>query len=357
MSEILTHSQDEKVKAVAMLSGGLDSSLAVKVVADQGIDVIGINYNTGFCLTDHRRKMMSMGAEIDPKAVRNEALRAGAQWQMPVEIFDISKEYMKILTAPKHGYGANVNPCIDCRIFMFGKTREYMKKIGAKFIITGEVVGQRPMSQMRRTLELIERESGCEKLILRPLSAKNLWPTIAEEEGWVDREKLYDFQGRNRKPQMELAKKIGLMDYPQPAGGCCFLTDPNYAKRMKDLFAHQDKKTLTTDQVLLLKVGRHFRISENAKLIVGRNETENLFLDKNTSGSIKMSCPDVPGPMSIIEGQPSDIEIETAARITARYSDGKDEEKVKIEIFNLDGDLREFMVSPIEDHISSQLRI
>ena len=357
MSEILTHSQNEKIKAVAMLSGGLDSSLAVKVVADQGIEVIGINYNTGFCLTDHRRKMMSMGADIDPRAVRNEALRAGAQWRMPVEIFDISKEYMKILTEPKHGYGANVNPCIDCRIFMFSKTREYMKKIGAKFIVSGEVLGQRPMSQMRKALELIERESGCEKLILRPLSAKHLWPTIAEEEGWVDRKKLYDFQGRNRKPQMELAKEIGLLDYPQPAGGCCFLTDPNYAKRMKDLFAYQDKKTLTTDQVLLLKVGRHFRISENAKLIVGRNEVENLYLEKNTNGSIKLNCPEIPGPVSILEGNPSDMEIETAARITARYSDCKADERVKIGLINLDGDCRELLVAPLADSASSGMRI
>ena len=193
-----------------MLSGGLDSSLAVKIVADQGIEVVGVNYNTGFCLTDHRRKMYGMGAQIDLKSVRNAALAAGARWGLPVEIIDISDDYLRILTKPRYGYGSAINPCIDCRIFMQKKTREYMEKIGAKFIITGEVVGQRPMSQMRKTLKLIEKESGCGGLILRPLSAKLLEPTVAEINGWVNREKLYDFHGRSRKSQIKLAKELGL---------------------------------------------------------------------------------------------------------------------------------------------------
>ena len=347
----------ERIKAVAMLSGGLDSSLAVKIVADQGIEVLGVNYSTGFCLTDHRRSMSGLGAPIDPKSVRNEALRAGAQWRLPVEIIDISKEYMRILTEPRYGYGSGVNPCIDCRIFMQQKTREYMERSGAKFIITGEVVGQRPMSQMRNTLKLIEKESGCAGLILRPLSARILEPSKAELEGWVDREKMYDFHGRNRKPQMELAARIGLDDYPQPAGGCCFLTDPNYAKRMQDLFHHTEKKTMSTDQVMLLKVGRHFRINNLNKVIVGRNEAENFFLEKNTGGRAQMNCLEVEGPLSLLEGGISEEAVLTAARITARYSDGKDRESVEVEVRISGAENRRLTVQPLETEICERMRI
>ncbi|HLA38398.1 MAG TPA: hypothetical protein VJ417_00295 [Candidatus Glassbacteria bacterium] len=347
----------QRIKAVAMLSGGLDSSLAVKIVADQGIDVIGINFNTGFCLTDHRRKMVGLGADIDPKSVRNEALQAGARWRIPVDIIDISSEYLQILTAPRYGYGSAVNPCIDCRIFMQKKTREYMERVGASFIITGEVVGQRPMSQMRNTLRLIETQSGNPGLILRPLSARLLEPTVAEKRGWVDREKLYDFSGRSRKPQMDLAQKIGLADYPQPAGGCCFLTDQNYARRMQDLFTHSGKKTLSTEQVLLLKVGRHFRVSDKAKAIVGRNEAENLFLKSSKKDRISLNCTDVVGPLTLIEGTPDDGEIEAAAKITARYSDGKHFEQVKVEVTTPQGISRVLDVPPMDDAACERMRI
>ena len=347
----------EKIKAVAMLSGGLDSSLAVKIVADQGIEVIGINYNTGFCLTDHRRKMSGLGARIDPQLVRNEALAAGARWGLPVEIVDISNEYLQILTRPKYGYGSAVNPCIDCRIFMQKKTREYMEKIGAGFIVTGEVVGQRPMSQMRKTLRLIEKESGCRGLILRPLSAKLLEPTIAEINGWVDREKLYDFSGRSRKPQMKLAKEIGLEEYPQPAGGCCFLTDKNYARRLQDLFRHEEKRCVTTDQVMLLKVGRHFRMNEKAKVIVGRNEAENLFLEKTFAGLTRLYCADVQGPLSLIEGAAQEEAISTAAAITARYSDADMDETVEVNIEFPDAGTRTLKVKPTDVEKCERMRI
>ncbi len=322
----------EKIKAVAMLSGGLDSTLAVKIVADQGVEVTGINFNTGFCLTDHKRKMLGLGADIDPESVRNEALQAGAKWRIPVEIIDISAEYMDILTSPKHGYGSAVNPCIDCRIYMQKKAKQFMEKIGAKFIITGEVVGQRPMSQMRNTLRMIEKESGLTGYVLRPLSARVLEPTVPEIEGWVEREKLYGFYGRTRKPQMELARELGLSDYPQPAGGCCFLTDRNYARRLKDLFQHQEKKTVTAEQVLMLKVGRHFRLNERAKAVVGRNETENLFLEKNTTEMVTINCVDVMGPLTVLEGEIGEEEIRLGAELTARYSDGKRDMAVRVEV-------------------------
>jgi tRNA-specific 2-thiouridylase len=347
----------EKIKAVAMLSGGLDSSLAVKIVADQGVEVLGVNYNTGFCLTDHRRKMYGLGARLDPQSLRNEALAAGAKWGLPVEIADISDEYLRILTRPRYGYGSAINPCIDCRIFMLRKTREYMEKVGARFIITGEVVGQRPMSQMRKTLKLIEKESGCEGLILRPLSAKLLEPTIAEINGWVDREKLYGFNGRSRKPQIKLAKEIGLEEYPQPAGGCCFLTDKNYARRMRDLFRHADKKSVTTDQVLLLKVGRHFRLDEQTKVIVGRNEAENLFLEKTAGRLPRLNCSEVQGPLSLIEGSAEEEAIRTAARITARYSDAGSNEPVEVKVVLPDESTSILKVQPMDLAQCEKMRI
>ncbi|MBN2288334.1 MAG: hypothetical protein JXQ83_03305 [Candidatus Glassbacteria bacterium] len=340
-----------------MLSGGLDSSLAVKIVADQGIDVVGVNYNTGFCLTDHRRRMAGLGRPQNSGPLRNEALRAGAQWRIPVEIVDISGEYLSIFTEPKHGYGSAVNPCIDCRIFMLRKTRRMMEDLGASFIVTGEVLGQRPMTQMPWTLKLIERESGCGRLILRPLSAKLLPPTLAEEKGWVDREKLYDFQGRSRKPQMALAGRLGLTDYPQPAGGCCFLTDKNYARRVRDLFEHSGKESLSAAQVLRLKVGRHFRLNSRAKAIVGRNEGENLFLKDNAEGTFVLDCPEVPGPLTLVEGKPLPEDVELAAGIAARYSDGREREQVKIEVASPDGGHRVICVPPLGSPRADKMRI
>ncbi len=348
---------DKKIRAVAMLSGGLDSSLAVKIVADQGIEIFGVNYSTGFCLTDHRRKMVGLGADIDPKSVRNEALQTGAKWRIPVEIIDISKEYMNILTNPRYGYGKNVNPCIDCRIFMQKKTLEFMDKVGARFIITGEVLGQRPMSQMKQSMHLIEMRSGAEGKVLRPLSAKLLKPTIAETEGWVDRDKLFDFKGRNRKPQIELAKIIGLADYPQPAGGCCFLTDPNYARRMQDLFDHQEKKTLTTEQVMLLKVGRHFRIADRSKAVVGRNQTENLLMENQAGERMRFNCSDVVGPLTLLEGECGDKAVEIAARLTARYGDGKNREKVDVTIETHEGGERVITVQPMDEQECTRMRL
>jgi len=353
----LSAAKNKKIKAVAMLSGGLDSSLAVKIVADLGIDVLGVNYNTGFCLTDHHRRMAGLGKPASPGSLRNEALRAGAQWQIPVEIIDISEEYLHIFTEPKHGYGSAINPCIDCRIFMLQKTRRLMEDIGAGFIITGEVLGQRPMTQMPKTLRLIERESGCHRLILRPLSAKLLPPSLAEEKGWVDRDKLYDFQGRSRKPQMALAEKLGLTDYPQPAGGCCFLTDKNYARRVQDLFKHSGKKALNTSQVLLLKVGRHFRLNKRAKAIVGRNEVENLFLIENSGGTAVLDSRKVPGPLTLVEGSPLPEDLELAARITARYSDDKDRREVAVEVKAPGGESRLLLVPPLETRLCDKLRI
>jgi len=318
----------EPIKAVALLSGGLDSTLSVKLVADQGVEVMALNFSTGFCLTDHRRVIQRR--RESPERLRNEALRAGADLGIPVEIIDISQEYMHVLTHPKYGYGSAINPCIDCRILMLKKAKAYMEQIGAHFVITGEVLGQRPMTQHFKTLMLIERESGLERLIVRPLSAKLLPLSIPEEKGWVDRERFYAIRGRSRKEQMRLAQQLGIKDYPQPAGGCCFLVDENYARRMRDLFAHKGKDNISFEDVILLKVGRHFRVGDHLKVVVGRDEAENRFLERYRKGRWAFEAMDFKGPLVLAEGDLSPEDIHTVASITARYCDGRDQSRIRV---------------------------
>ncbi|MEM4703822.1 MAG: hypothetical protein QXJ02_01975, partial [Candidatus Bathyarchaeia archaeon] len=249
----------KKVKALAMLSGGLDSILATKLILEQNIDVEAINFVSPFCLC----KKGGCGAPETAK-----------QLGIPLKVMNVGEEYLRIVRKPKFGYGKNMNPCIDCRIFMLKKAKQYAKKIGAAFIFTGEVLDERPMSQHMKALNLIEKEAGLEGKILRPLSAKLMKETEAEKKGLVNREKLLDIRGRSRKRQFELAKNFHIVDYPCPAGGC-LLTCKEFANKLKDLFQH--KKRVSIRDVQLLKVGRHFRLGEN-KIIVGRNEAENKTL-------------------------------------------------------------------------------
>jgi tRNA U34 2-thiouridine synthase MnmA/TrmU len=314
----------ERRKAIALLSGGLDSQLAIAVVRAQEIEVEALHFHTGFSVAERRRRLgQHRGAQGD--AIRHTGSRLG----VPVRVIDVSQEYMDVVLHPRYGYGANVNPCVDCHLLMLQKARQHMEQVGADFVITGEVLGQRPMSQYRRTLGLLERESGLEGLLLRPLSAKLLPPTITEREGWVDRGRLYAFQGRSRKPQMQLAVEVGLEEYPQPAGGC-LLTDENYARRFRDVVAHTDAETLTPEDMMLLAIGRHFRVSGQAKCIVGREEAENSYLDQAQGGRGRMAARDHMGPVTLVEGVPSDADSRIIARITARYSDGKDEPSVAV---------------------------
>lgn len=311
-------------KAIALLSGGLDSQLAIAVVRAQGIEVEALHFHTGFSVAERRRRLgQERGAYGD--AIR----RSGSQLGVPVRIIDVSQEFLHVALHPQYGYGANVNPCVDCHLFMLRKARQHMTQVGADFVITGEVLGQRPMSQYRRALQLLERESGLEGLLLRPLSARLLSPTIPEREGWVDRDRLYAFEGRSRKPQMRLAEEIGLQEYPQPAGGC-LLTDENYARRFRDLVAHTDPETLTPEDMTLLAIGRHFRVSEQAKCIVGRAEAENSYLDQAQGNRGRMAARDHMGPVTLVEGEPSDADTRIIARITARYSDGREEPLVAV---------------------------
>ena len=216
------------VKAIAMISGGLDSTLALALVKRQGIEVKAVSFYTGFCITETQRRK---GGRADGTVPRNEALRAAADLEVDIEYVDISGSgYLDMLVHPRYGYGANANPCVDCRIFMMARAREIMGREGADFVFTGEVLGQRPKSQRRDTLRIIERESGLDGRLLRPLSAKLLPPTAPEREGLVDRERLEAISGRSRHRQMELARELGIADYPQPAGGCCFLTDEAFSR-------------------------------------------------------------------------------------------------------------------------------
>jgi tRNA U34 2-thiouridine synthase MnmA/TrmU len=316
------------VKAVGLISGGLDSTLALAIMKSQGIDIDAVNFYTGFCISEHKRKIGRVRSE---RAGRNEALRAGADTSIPVEILDISDEYLPIVAHPKFGYGSAINPCIDCRIFMLKKARERMDSVGARFVFTGEVLGQRPMSQHMNQLRQIEKQSGLEGLLLRPLSAKVLPITIPEQEGWVDREKLFGISGRGRKDQFKLAEQFGIPDYPQPGGGCCFLTDKNYAARLRDLYKHKGKDSVTKDDIILLKVGRHFRLSGSIKVIVGRDEHENEFLEKYKDSGCMLRVAGFMGPLTLVEGEISEEQKRTAAEITARYSDGRLEPLVKVE--------------------------
>ncbi len=337
-------------KAIAMISGGLDSTLALALVRRQGIEVKAINFYTGFCITETQRRK---GGRSDGTVPRNEALRAAADLEVDIEYVDISGgPYLDMLVHPKYGYGANANPCVDCRIFMMSRAREIMEAEGADFVFTGEVLGQRPKSQRRDTLRIIERESGLDGRLLRPLSAKLLPPTIPEREGLVDREQLLDISGRSRLRQLALAEELGVADFPQPAGGCCYLTDESFARKFFDVLdareAAGEPRRLVAEDVILLSTGRHFRLSPRAKLVVGRSEVENALLEHHVEGRARVEARGVLGPVAVVEGVPTWEERVLASRIVARYGKGKDLPKVEVEW--REGDLVEtYEVEPERD--------
>jgi len=316
-------------KAVALISGGLDSMLATKVILEQGIHVEGINFYTGFCVEGHTHAIRKKDKQ---KPKRNNALWTAEQLGIKLHIIDIVEEYKDVLLHPKHGYGANLNPCLDCKIFMVDKAKQWAEEHGFDFIITGEVIGQRPMSQRKETMPVIAEESGANDRLLRPLCALNLPETLPEREGWVDRSKLHGFSGRSRKPQIALANQYGFEDFAQPAGGCCFLTDPNYAKKLGDMWQHQGNKNYELDDIMLLKVGRHVRPNDRFKLIVGREEGENNFLSGYRKQFTYLKVKDVAGPLVLLDGNPNEEDIELAARITGRFSQGKKADSLNVSV-------------------------
>jgi len=311
-----------KIKAIGLLSGGLDSSLACRLIQNQGIEIKAVNFYTGFCTTDFRRQVNRQKAK--GKIYFNESLKSAASLGVEIEYIDISATYIQdVLMQPKHGYGKAMNPCLDCRGYMLARAKRIMEQEGAHFVFTGEVLGQRPMSQYRRALDVVAEESGLGGLLVRPLSAKLLPPTVPETNGWLDREKLGAISGRSRREQYRLAEEFGVTEFSQPAGGCCSLADQNYGKKLRDLLDHSDGRVPSLDDVILLKVGRHFRPSSKLKVVVGRDEVENRFLERYAeNGRWMFSSIDVVGPVTIVEGDIGPEEMHLAASITARYADG-----------------------------------
>jgi tRNA U34 2-thiouridine synthase MnmA/TrmU len=330
-------------KAVALISGGLDSLLAAKVMLEQGIHVEGINFYTGFCVEGHTHAIRKKD-KAKPK--RNNALWSAETLGIKLHIIDVIDEYKDVLINPKHGYGQNMNPCLDCKVFMVGKAKEWADENGFDFIITGEVIGQRPMSQRRETMPIISAESGADDRLLRPLCAQNLPETLPEREGWVNRDELHDFSGRTRKPQMALAEKFGFDDYAQPAGGCCFLTDKAYSVKLTDLWASRGKKEYEIDDIMLLKVGRHFRPKPNFKLIVAREEGENNFLQGYRKQFITLRTMSHKGPLTLLDGTVEDGDLELAAKIVARFSQGRDAESVDVEVAELGEVIKSISIKP-----------
>jgi tRNA U34 2-thiouridine synthase MnmA/TrmU len=301
-------------KAIALMSGGLDSTLAVRLIVEQGIDVVALNFKSPFCLCD--------GSNSD--GCKTHAMKAAGETGIEIKTIHKGLEYLEVLRNPKFGYGSAVNPCVDCRIFTFKSAKKYMEETGASFIITGEVLGQRPMSQRRDPMFTIEREAGLEGLILRPLSAKLLPPTKPEIEGIVDREKLLGIQGRSRKEQIQIADDFKIEDYPCASGGC-LLTDKKFGAKLKDSFAHKDE--LGWGDIKMLTLGRHFRLRDDAAAVVGRNEDENRRIAVIGKKGMLLSPDGFKGPTVYLDGACDDELLELAGRLMLKFSkaDGKTE--------------------------------
>lgn len=304
------------MKAVALFSGGLDSLLAVKLIQEQKTEVIGISFISPF-----------FGSE--------KAQKGAYELRIPLEIVDLTEELMEMIKKPKYGFGKHLNPCLDCHILMTKKAGEFMRKIGASFVISGEVLGERPMSQNKQALRIIEGESGLKDYLLRPLSAKLLPLTVPEKEGWVDREKLLDIKGRSRKIQLSLAQKYGLIEFPTPSGGC-LLTDPIFSQRLKELLTLNPNPT--RNNLELLKYGRHFTFP-SARVVVSRNQSENEKLSFLLQpGDFLLELKNIPGPLTLVRGEFIGEEVlQEAACLTVRYSKAREFKKVEVSIKKIGG--------------------
>ncbi len=328
--------------AVALISGGLDSMLAAKLMLEQGIRVEGLNFFTGFCVEGHTHSIRSRS-----RPPRNNALWVAERLGIRLHFVDVVEEYKQVVLNPRHGYGANLNPCIDCKSFMVRRANDWRIERGYDFIVTGEVIGQRPKSQRRETLPIVVRESKAGDRLLRPLCAKHLEPTLPEREGWVDREGLCDFHGRSRKPQISMAARFGFDDYAQPAGGCCFLANHHYSAKLGDLWQSRDKRDYDLDDIMLLKVGRHIRPRPHYKLIVGREEGENRYLQGYRKRFIHIDIISHLGPLTLVDGTPDDEDLQFCARVAARFSQGRQADRVQVEIVDLEGNRRATEVVPL----------
>ena len=287
-------------KAVALLSGGLDSQLAIAIVKAQGVEIEAVNFQTmfGCCKDDARQAAHALGVGFT-------LLKAGA-------------DYIEVIQNPKFGYGRGINPCVDCRIYMFRRAQELMSHTGAAFMITGEVLGQRPMSQKMKDFKAIEKETGLEGRILRPLSAHQMPLTIPEQEGLIDRSKLYGIVGRSRQKLLKLAKEYGIHNPPDPSAGCA-LTSPEFAKKVQDIFDHHDSRE--TWQFEILRMGRHFRLGPKTKIVIARNHDQNVYLEHlHPEGTLLLSALNFAGPTALFIGEESPEMLAQAAAMVLRYA-------------------------------------
>jgi len=318
---------NKKASCVALFSGGLDSALAILLMLRQNIDVTALMFLTHFGCDISDKSSCSQ----DPEPIAN-------QFGFKVKMMHLGEKFLEIVKNPKYGHGKNMNPCVDCRILMLREAKQFMEMSGADFLITGEVLGQRPKSQFKHSMNAVVNDAEVEGILLRPLCAKLLEPTKPELEGLVDREQLLDIQGRSRKRQIELARQFGLEEYPTPAAGC-LLTDKRYSDRLRDLIGH--KENITFDDLNLLRVGRHFRLDDNNKVIVGRDEEENDKIEAYKSDhDILLEARDTGSPIVLLTGEHSQQAIEFASRLTARYCDLKNEPEVEITVTNSSGEYK-----------------
>jgi tRNA-uridine 2-sulfurtransferase len=314
------------MKALCVYSGGLDSTLAAAVMRAQFIEVLALFFETPFFSSSRARKSAQASG-------------------LPFRVVNITKRHLEILKNPRHGYGRHMNPCIDCHALMFRIAGELLEEEGARFVFTGEVLGQRPMSQNRGALNLIARESGLGERLLRPLSAKHLPMTLPEKEGWVDRDQLLDFNGRSRKPQMALARRLNITEYPAPAGGC-LLTEKGFSNRLRDLLSSKSDPEIREFE--LLKIGRHFRVAPHCKLIVGRNKIENDAIGALVGDQdVVLDTLSAPGPTVLMSGKGSDDVLPLAAAVTAAYSDAQGQVEVQLKVRN--GRFERRMVVSVRD--------
>ena len=343
--QIFKNENDSReIIAIALISGGLDSAIAAKLIIDQGIKVMAINFHSPFCTCSSNSKYNQCGAAYFAQ-------------KLEILIKHISKgnDYLEIVRNPKYGYGKNINPCIDCRIHILEKTKKYMKEIGADFIITGEVLGQRPKSQMLHALKTIEKAAGLEGKIIRPLSAQLLPPTEMEQKGIINRSKLLGIQGRRRNIQVQLGKDFKLIQQ-YCAGGGCRLTDKNFARKLRDYFEYNPDVKMS--DMKFLKIGRHFRY-KNEKIIVGRDETENNFLQSWAGrNDVLLYLKNVKGPNVLVKSPESTEVLEFAAQVAIRYSDSDEiENMVKIESKKFQKEVLIVNSNPNIDKLIKEFRI
>ena len=334
------------IKTLGLLSGGLDSNVAVQMMVRLGYDVTVLNFMSPFCTCTKKSD-----------GCKSAAHKVAAQMNLKIKTLFMGDDYLQMLRKPKFGVGKGMNPCIDCRIMMFRQARQVMEEEGAKFIFTGEVVGQRPMSQMKNRFYQIEKESGLKGLIVRPLSAAVLEPTIPEKRGWIDREEMLSISGRSRKQQMAMGRDMGMAEETLCSSGGCLLTDLHFTPKIKDMLDHSENPSVRDAR--MLRLGRHFRLADNCKVVVGRNEKENGKLERMANnGNTLLRVRDFNGPCVVVIGDISNGLGVRAGQIAARYSDAPKELSVEVEINEVGSDKKSTMrVLAIDDAALEQIRV